>query len=137
MLVVLDTNVLISAILSEFSLPGRVLDAWYHRKFTLLSSIEQIDEVRRVSGYPHLAPRLPAPKVGRLINDLREVATMVANLPSLDISPDPFDNYLLAIAQKGKANFLVTGDKADLLGLDKFSAAKIIAVRQFTEILEL
>ena len=41
------------------------------------------------------------------------------------------------MAQKGKANFLVTGDKADLLGLDKISAAKIIAVRQFAEILEL
>ena len=132
---VLDTNVLISAILGEFSLPGRALEAWYHRKFTPLSCMEQIEEVRRVSAYPHLAPRLPAFKVGRLINDLREVATMVTNLPLLDVSTDPFDNYLLSLAQKGKANFLVTGDKADLLGLDKFSAAKIIAVRQFAMML--
>ena len=135
MLVVLDTNVLISAILGELSIPGRVLDAWYHRKFTLLSCKEQIEEVRRVSAYPHLALRLPAFKVGRLINDLREVATMVTNLPLLDVSTDPFDNYLLALVQKGKANFLVTGDKADLLMLDKFSATKIIAVRQFAMVL--
>ncbi len=135
MLVVLDTNVLISAILGEFSLPGRVLDAWYHRKFTLLSSVEQIEEVRRVSGYPRLASRLQAAKVGRLINELREVATEVSNLPLLDVSIDQFDNYLLAMAQKGKADYLVSGDKADLLSMQQHGRTRIVAVRHFVEVL--
>jgi putative PIN family toxin of toxin-antitoxin system len=133
--VILDTNVLISAIFAEFSLPGRVLKAWYGRKFTLLSSLEQIEEVKRVSRYPHLVPRLSSARAGRLVNDLRDAATVVANLPSLDVSSDPFDNYLLAMVDGGRADYLVTGDKGDLLALGKHGTAKIVSVREFAEIL--
>ena len=132
---ILDSNVLISAILAEDSLPGLVLEAWRSRKFVLLSSFEQIEEVKRVSRYPHLASRIPPHIAGRLINDLRDVAIVIKDLPSLDVSPDPFDNYLLATVNIGRANFLVTGDRRDLLELGKHGEAKIVSVRQFAHIL--
>ena len=56
---------------------------------------------------------------------------MVAPLPSVSISPDPFDNYLLAIASAGRANYVITGDKRDLLIFDVFDGAKIVTVRDF------
>lgn len=132
---ILDTNVLVSAIFAESSLPGRVLKAWHSRKFTLLSSLEQIEEVKRVSRYPHLTPRLSPTRAGRLVNDLRDVATVITNLPSLDVSSDPFDNYLLAMAAVGRADYLVTGDKGDLLALGKHGAARIVSVREFAKLL--
>ena len=137
MRVVLDTNVLLSAILSEQSVPARVLEGWYRRKFTLLSSLEQIEEVKRVSRYPHLASRLSAARAGRLVNDLRDVATIVTDLQSLDISADPFDNYLIAMVDAGNADYLVSGDKADLLALGKHGGARIISVREFATVLAL
>ena len=123
--------------LSDQSVPGRVLEAWYRRRFTLLSSIEQIEELKRVSHYTHLASRLSAAKAGRLVNDLRIVATIVGDLQSLDISSDPFDNYVLAMVDADDADYLVSGDKADLLALGKHGGARIISVREFATVLAL
>jgi predicted nucleic acid-binding protein len=46
-------------------------------------------------------------------------------------SPDPDDNYLLATASAGSADFLITGDKRDLLPLARFDGTKIVTVREF------
>lgn len=56
---------------------------------------------------------------------------MVQNLPVVTVSPDPYDNYLLAMASAGSADFLVTGDKRDLLALKLYEGAKIVTVRDF------
>ena len=40
-------------------------------------------------------------------------------------------NYLLAIAEAGAADFLVTGDKRDLLGLKVHGGTRILGVRDF------
>jgi predicted nucleic acid-binding protein len=46
-------------------------------------------------------------------------------------SPDPGDNYLLALAEAGEADYLVTGDKCDLLTLARHKSAQIITARDF------
>lgn len=51
----------------------------------------------------------------------------------MDASPDPCDNYLLAIALGGEADYLVTGDKSDLLFLEKHGKIRIMSVRSFME----
>jgi predicted nucleic acid-binding protein len=51
---------------------------------------------------------------------------------SIKICRDPKDNFLLALAKDGKANFLLTGDK-DLLILEKFEKTKIITIAKFFE----
>lgn len=137
MIAILDTNILISALLDSRSLPARLVDAWTEQRFTLLTSEEQIVELKRVSCYPKISALISAPRAGRLVRELRASASLIGALPDVDICHDPNDNFLLAMAQQGNANFLVTGDKADLLGLEKFSATKIIAVRQFAQILAL
>jgi putative PIN family toxin of toxin-antitoxin system len=133
--VILDTNVLISAIFADASLPGSILTAWHHRRFELVSSLEQIEEIKRVSHYPHLAARLKRSKVGQLVNELRDVSEMVSNLPSIDVARDPFDNFLLAMAKVSNADFLITGDKADLLVLDKHGSTRIVTCRAFSQLL--
>jgi predicted nucleic acid-binding protein len=66
-----------------------------------------------------------------LDNELREIAVVVKDLPVVTASPDPYDNYLLATAAAGSANFLVTGDKRDLLPLKLYEGTKIVTVRDF------
>jgi putative PIN family toxin of toxin-antitoxin system len=128
---VADTNVLISALLAETSLPAHLVTLWRNGRFELLTAAEQLDELRRVTRYPKIRERLPPALAGRLINELRDLATVVADLPAVTISPDPFDDFLLAIASVGRADFLVTGDKSGLLALQRHDGTRILTVRTF------
>ena len=132
MLVVIDTNVLVSALLSPTSAAARLVSLWQQGRFTLLSSPEQLDELSRVTRYPKLRQRLNPALAGRLINEIRHLATLVMPpLPEVLVSPDPSDNYLLAIASSGAADYLVSGDKRDVLSLNKYEGTKIVTVRHF------
>lgn len=131
MRVVLDTNVLVSALLMESSPPGQLITHWRQGRFTLLTAAPQLDELMRVTRYPKIRARLKPAQAGRLINDLREIAVVMESLPLVDVSPDPYDNYLLAIASGGEADYLVTGDKPHLLALGHHDGTKIVSVRDF------
>lgn len=131
MRLVLDTNILISALLAGNSLPAHLLVLWREGRFDLLLCQAQLDELMRVTRYPKIRERLSPALAGRLINELRDVAVLVPHLPSIDASPDPDDNYLLAMAQAGHADFLITGDKNDLLALKIFQGARIVTARAF------
>ena len=131
MRLVIDTNILISALLSGASPPAQLLVLWRGGRFDLLLSGEQLDELMRVTRYPKLRERLSPALAGRLINELRELAVMVRDLPEIEASSDPDDDYLLAMAVAGRADFLVTGDKRHLLGLGVFAGTKMLNVRDF------
>ena len=49
----------------------------------------------------------------------------------VNLSPDPDDNIILGIALAGKAEYLVTTDKADLLALKKVKTTKIVYLSAF------
>jgi putative PIN family toxin of toxin-antitoxin system len=131
MLVVLDTNVLVSALLAETAPPAQLVAHWRQGRFTVLTAAPQLDELMRVTRYPKIRARLKPALAGRLVNDLRELAEMVETLPPVEASPDPYDNYLLSIACGGEADYLVTGDKAGLLALGSHAGTKIVSVRDF------
>ena len=137
MRVVLDTNVIISALARPISLPGQLVIAWRKGQFTLLCCAEQLAEIRRVTRYGKIAALVAPPLAGKMVNQLKRGAAMIGPLPPVDRSPDPFDNYLLALAEAGGADYLVTGDKADLLLFRNHRATQIVSVRQFAELLEL
>jgi putative PIN family toxin of toxin-antitoxin system len=131
MRLVIDTNILISALLAATSLPAQLVVLWRAGRFDLLTTAEQLDELRRVTRYPKLRERLAPSIAGRLVNDLRALAITLDKLPIVAVSGDPDDNYLLALAAAGAADFLVTGDKRDLLGLGVYEGTKIITARDF------
>lgn len=134
MRLVIDTNILVSALLVERSLPAHLIELWRGGRFDLLTAAAQLDELRRVTRYPKLRERLTPALAGRLVNELRRVAIVLPSLPSLPsvtVCEDPYDNYLLAMAAAGAANFLVTGDKRDLLGLELYERTRIVTVREF------
>jgi putative PIN family toxin of toxin-antitoxin system len=128
---VVDTNILISALLAETSLPAHLVALWREGRFALLTSADQLDELMRVTRYPKIRERLSPALAGRLINEIRDLAVLLKALPIVTASPDPYDNYLLAMASAGSADFLITGDKRDLLALRLFEGVRIITVRDF------
>lgn len=137
MRVVLDTNVLVSALLIETSLPAQLLIQWRRGRFDLLTADLQLEELMRVTRYPKISARLKPSLVGRLINHLRELAVLIENLPPVEVSPDPDDNYLLALALGGEADYVVTGDKPHLLALARYEGIKIVSVRDFINLTRL
>jgi hypothetical protein len=135
--VVLDTNVLVSALLVESSTPGQLVKYWRQGRFDLITASAQLEELTQVTRYPKIRARLHPVLAGRLVNELRDVAVIVDNLPEVDVSEDPYDNYLLALADAGRVDYLVTGDKAHLLGLKRYGGARIVSVRQFMSLAKL
>lgn len=58
-------------------------------------------------------------------------------LSSIKKSKDPDDDKFLSLAVEGKADFLITGDKADLLSLKEIEHIQIITARDAVEKLKL
>lgn len=135
MRVVLDTNVLVSALLLPTSPPGRLIAAWRRGRFRLLTAEPQLAELTPVTRYPKLRARLTPSVAGRLVNDLQRVAEVVESLPAVDASPDPYDNYLLSIAVGGIADYLVSGDKSGVLSLRVHQRCRILSVHSFLSVL--
>jgi putative PIN family toxin of toxin-antitoxin system len=128
---VIDTNILISALLASTSLPAHLIDLWREGRFDVLTSAEQVDELMRVTRYPKIRAHLIPATAGRLINEMRDLGVRVTDLPAVTMCADPYDNYLLAMAAAGRADFLITGDKRDLLGIRLYEGARILSVRDF------
>lgn len=137
MRVVLDTNILVSALMVQTSPPAIAYQAWVGGAFTLLSCEYQIEELRRTFSKPALVPaRIRSYEAGRMINDLRAFAEMIDSLPRVERSSDPDDDFLLGLSEKGRADYLVTGDKSGLLSLSRHQGTSIISVRHFIEVLQ-
>jgi putative PIN family toxin of toxin-antitoxin system len=135
MRVVLDTGILIAALITTDTPPSLIYQAWRKKRFELVTSEWQLDEFRRVSRYSKLRRFLKPVEAGSLVNGLRRQATVLESLPTVELSPDPHDNPVLSMARASKAQYLVTGDKRDLLALGSIDDTRIVTARQFIETL--
>ena len=131
---VLDTNLFLSALLSPTGPPAAIVDAWRKGRFELVTSREQLAELRRAAGYEKLRALIPRASVGRLVNVLRTAEILLKRLRHPGASPDPGDDYLLAMATAADADYLVTGDRA-LLSVRHLAHTRIVTPRRFAALL--
>jgi putative PIN family toxin of toxin-antitoxin system len=131
MRVVLDTNILISALMIQAGNPAAIYRAWQEGHFTLLTCAEHLDELRATLRKPAVAERIKPYRAGGLVNELKELAETIGSLHRVKRSPDPADDFLLALCEAGRADYLVTGDKGGLLALDRHKTTQIISARDF------
>lgn len=113
MRVILDTNVLLGALISPHGPPDAIYRAWRAARFELVTSVAQLDELRRVGRNPKLKTILPAHRVGTMVNNMQRaiVLTQLPPLPDGVEENDPNDTFLLAMALVGEADYLLTGDR--------------------------
>jgi putative PIN family toxin of toxin-antitoxin system len=128
---VLDTNILVSALIAPAGIPAAIYNAWVDGKFRLLSCAEQMDELLATLQKPRVAELVKPYKAGRLVNQIKRLAEDVRPLPPVKRSPDPTDDFLLALSEAGRANYLVTGDKSGLLVLDHHKSTRIVSASAF------
>ena len=134
MRVVLDTGILIAALITTDTPPALIYQAWRKKRFELVTSEWQLEEFRRVSRYPKLRRFLKPAETGNLVNGLRQQAAVLERLPTVELSLDLDDNPVIAMAEASRAQYLVTGDKRDLLAIDTVSSTRIVTARQFVDV---
>jgi hypothetical protein len=132
---VLDTNVLVSALITPGGLPDQLLQHWEADDFTLITSSEQLDEFKRVLAYDKLQRFIRPEQATQLVENLAHFATFAENLPDLNVASDPADNVILATAIAGNASHVVTGDKGHLLILKTVEGVSIVTVKEAVELL--
>lgn len=119
MRVVLDTNTLVSAILSPLGPPRRLLDDARAQIFEMYSSPVLMAELLDVVSREKFAKRLAAAGLTPLgiVGEIRRLAVMAApvSVPRV-VANDADDDHVLACALAAQADLIVSGDK-HLLGL--------------------
>jgi uncharacterized protein len=137
MRVVLDMNIIVSAVIAPAGKPAAIIDAWLDGKFTLLTCAAHVDELRATLQKPRVAELVKPHKAGRLVNQIKRFAEDIDPLPTVESSPDPTDDFLLAQSEAGNADYLVTGDKSGLLALERHKATRIVSAREFAALFNL
>ncbi len=136
---VLDTNVLVSGLISEHGAPRQLVDAWLDGHYTLVTSLHQVVELNHVLAYPRIASRvrLSDAEVDLILAALLSQGQVVPGALQLPgVTRDPKDDPLVACAVEGAADYLVSGDR-DLLDLGETENILMVTPREFVEILGL
>lgn len=115
--VVLDTNLVLSALVFTGGPTARLRQAWQQGRCLPLVSTATVQELMRVLAYPKF--RLSHAEQAELLADYlphAEVVAVPTPPPAVPACRDPHDLPFLHLALAGSAQALVTGDK-DLLAL--------------------
>ena len=129
--VVLDTNVLVSALIDDGKPRKLVLELL--DKYTVILSRQMLAELADVVSRNKFSVTIG--QVDRFLSSLVRMSQLVSDIARFKVVlEDPDDDVVLNTAYTGRAEFIVTGDR-HLLDLDKFKKTKIVTVNQMLEIL--
>jgi uncharacterized protein len=129
--VVLDANIIISALITPDGVGAKLIKAWSIDRFVLLTHDILLAELRDVTRRPEFKARMTRHDAGRLINRLGAASLRITHLPVVQRSADPHDDFLLGLSEGGRADILVSGDKRGVLALKSHGATRIMSARQF------
>jgi uncharacterized protein len=134
-LAVLDPNALVSAAISTAGPPRQIINAWVDGRFELLASPALIDELSDVLARPRFRRWISTQTAAEFIAGLQESAVIIDDPPEpAALTADPDDDYLIALARAGGADYLVSGDR-HLTGLTD-PEPPVLTPRQFLALLD-
>ena len=122
---VVDTNVLISRLLSPRSVAARAVDLAI-TEGRLLVSEATLSELARVLARPKFDRYVDIEDRQEFIRHLGTLVEVITILQRFQACRDPKDDMFLDVAVNGQASAIITGD-ADLLALDPFMEIRIVA----------
>jgi len=132
---VLDANVLVSAAISTAGPPRQIVSAWVDGRFELIASPLLLAELRDVLARPKFRRWISTATAVDFIGGLADDALVLDDPPALPgVSPDPDDDYLIALARAAQADYLISGDRhlLDLTDPDP----PVLTPRQFLELID-
>lgn len=126
---VFDTNVIVSALLFNDSVPGqaflRALD-----EGTVLISESLVRELSHVLSRERFDRYISREERDEFVDALMRESELVEIVDSVAVCRDPEDNRVLELAVNGNANLIITGD-TDLLVLNPFGDVRIVTPADF------
>jgi putative PIN family toxin of toxin-antitoxin system len=137
MKVVLDANIYVSSMVNTQGNPKRIISAWQQGAFDVLISSAILDEIERVLRYPRLVKRHKQDEtaIQRFLKLLENEAIIVEPTDVLGVvKDDESDNRYLECAVKGKAQYVISGDK-HLLDIGEYRGIDILPPAAFVVIL--
>jgi len=134
MRILLDTNVLVSALIGEGK-PAELFRVILEKRLELLTSKPLLDEFVDVIARPKFLEYVGEDEVKDFLRLIVGVSFVVDVGSKFEVVADKSDNSVLATAHDGKADYLVSGDN-HLLSLKKFRGIKIVTVDQALRILK-
>jgi len=126
---VIDTNILISGLMSVNSLPQQVFD-YATSQAILLMSDEVQSEIENVISRPKLQKYITLERRTKFLSELSQQVERVTINQQIRACRDPKDDKFLELAVCGEADYIITGD-ADLLDLHPFQNISIIKAASF------
>lgn len=139
MIVVLDTNVIVSAILSPRGNSAEIIRRWESDAFEVATSPALLMELRKALSYQRVQTHIKL-SARELNAFLRYFQSMVINSDPQEtfnvIEDDPEDNRVLECAVEAKASFVVSGDR-HLLHLKEYRGIVILPPAGFLALLVL
>jgi putative PIN family toxin of toxin-antitoxin system len=134
---VLDTNVLISALLFPISTPATVVQYCIDGQVDWITTQPLLNEMNAVLGRERILKRIDRAVVDAdaFRRDISINAHLVDPRRRIHATRDPADDALLEAAVAGDAQYIVTGDR-DLLVLGSFEGVQIVTPAQFVALLE-
>ena len=129
--VVIDTNVVVSANLSDKGLSAAILDLAANKKIQMFVSEAILAEYEEVLHRPRL--KLSLARINASMAVIRNTSELVAPIRSIEISDDPPDNRFLECADAANADYIVTGNTVDFP--TSFENTKIVTPKQFVDMI--
>lgn len=127
---IIDTNLWISFIISN---KQNLLDSLlFAEEARILFSTELFSEIQQTIAKPRLKKYFSTNALEEMLKAFEPFIDLIEVSSIVTICRDPKDNFLLALAKDGKADYLLTGDK-DLLELEKFGKTKIEKLTAFID----
>lgn len=141
--VLLDTNVWVSAFINPHGFPARLKNAWLAGQFEVVVSIPLLEEIADVLTRPRLQNKygLSLAEIEQFLNLLQEQAIHVTPTGQLHLCRDPDDDLILETALLAKAEYTVSRDDdlkgdADLVAQMQAYGIAVLSIQQFLERLE-
>jgi len=127
---IVDTNIWVSFIISN---KQNLLDPLlFSNKARLLFSKELIAEIQQTIVKPKLKKYFGTNAIEEMLSTFEPFIDFIEVKSIVTVCRDTKDNFLLALAKDGHADYLLTGDK-DLLELKKFGSTKIKSIVSFID----
>lgn len=131
--VVIDTNLYISALINENS--RRRLNLILNSpQFEIITDNVLFRELSLVIFRPKFSRFVSASQIRNFLELLHERSLHFETTSVVQHSPDPKDDFLLALCQDSGSEYLITGNKRDLLDLRSFGKTEILSLTQFIDL---
>jgi uncharacterized protein len=129
---IIDTNVLVSALIRKQGVSGLVLQHLRDGNFSIIYSVPIIVKLIEVLSRPHIQQKyhIHSDDIIALINLIRLRGELVIPKRQIDACRDARDNRFLEAAIEGRVDVILSGD-ADLLDMGVFEGIPIVSVAEF------